>query len=74
MSRKQFILLAAALRVARAHIFEADESAVWVVDELIYTVAVVCRQLNKEFSFDTFYAASNYKDQDNARNTQIVNA
>ncbi len=74
MSRKHFVLLAAALRVARAHIGEHDPTALWVVDELIYTVAVVCRQCNKEFSFDTFYSASNYKGRDNASNTQIVNA
>jgi len=65
MSRKHFILLAAALRVCRLHISEHDPSALWVVDELIYTVAVVCSKCNDLFSFDKFYTASNYKGQDN---------
>lgn len=65
MSRKHFILLAAALRVARMHVDNADSTALWVVDELIYTIATVCDSVNPNFSYDRFYTASNYKGRDN---------
>ncbi len=64
MSRKHFILLAAALRVSRTHIGNHDPSALWVVDELIYTVATVCSSVNDNFSFDRFYSACDYKGRD----------
>lgn len=68
MSRKDFIVLAAALRIQReqALINLTAVNRLALVDELIYTIACVCNSQNKLFSFDKFYTASNYKGQDNA--------
>ena len=55
MSRKHFILLAAALRALRGYHPTAE------TDDAIRAVAVVCAACNKEFSFDRFYSAANYK-------------
>ena len=62
MSRKHFVLLAAALRVAREN--HPAEST----DDLIRTVATVCNQCNPLFSFDRFYQAANYKGLNDANN------
>ena len=59
MSRKHFRLLAAALRCLREHHPDSH------TDDAIRAVAVVCAACNKEFSFDRFYAAANYKGIDN---------
>ncbi len=66
MSRKHFILLAAALRVQReqARLNLSPENKLALVDELIYTVATVCKSQNKLFSFDRFYKAADYKGGD----------
>ena len=71
MSRKHFILLAAALRLQReqARIALSTENKLELVDDLIRTVATVCAQCNKEFSFDRFYAAADYKGRDGNGNT-----
>ena len=63
MSRKDFIVLAAALRIQReqALINLTTQNRVALVDELIYTVATVCKSQNKLFSFDRFYTAADYK-------------
>ena len=63
MSRKDFIVLAAALRIQReqALINLTTQNRVALVDELIYTVATVCKSQNKLFSFDRFYKAADYK-------------
>ena len=70
MSRKDFIVIAAALRIQReqALINLTPVNRLALVDELIYTLATVCKSQNKLFSFDRFYTASNYKGQDNASN------
>lgn len=67
MSRKDFIVLAAALRIQReqALINLTTQNRVALVDELIYTVATVCKSQNKLFSFDRFYTAADYKGQGN---------
>jgi hypothetical protein len=63
MSRKHFILLAAALRVQReqARINLSPVNRLVVVDELIHTIATVCNSVNPNFSFDRFYSACDYK-------------
>jgi hypothetical protein len=63
MSRKDFIVLAAALRIQReqALINLTTQNRIALVDELIYTIATVCKSQNKLFSFDRFYRAANYK-------------
>ena len=63
MSRKDFIVLAAALRIQReqALINLTTQNRVALVDELIYTIATVCKSQNKLFSFDRFYTAADYK-------------
>ena len=67
VSRKHFVLLAAALRLQReqARIELSTDNKLALVDDLIRTVAVVCASCNKEFSFDRFYSAANYKGIDN---------
>ncbi len=62
MSRKHFILLAAALRALRLRHPTTE------ADDCIRAVAVVCAACNKEFSFDRFYSAANYKGLNDARN------
>jgi len=64
MTRKHFILLAAALRVHRAALSDQGESVIWETDNLICNVATVCASINPNFSFDRFYTAANYKGQD----------
>ena len=66
MSRKHFILLAAALRVHRAALSDQPESIVWECDNLISNVACVCNSVNPNFSFDRFYTAANHKGCDDA--------
>ena len=56
MSRKHFVLLAAALRLHRATCNSQTDC-----DDLIRTVALVCAKCNKLFSLDRFYSAANYK-------------
>ncbi len=63
MSKKHFILLAAALRLHRAQ-FPASPTYLRETDNLIETVALVCSKCNKLFSFDRFYSACNYKGRD----------
>ncbi len=65
MSRKHFILLAAALRAHRGVCLGMEIPS---CDDLIRSVAVVCAACNKEFSFDRFYSAANYKGLNDARN------
>ena len=66
MTRKHFILLAAALRVHRAALDDQDESIIWECDNLISNVACVCNSVNSNFDFDRFYNAANYKGRDDA--------
>ena len=61
MSRKHFVLLAAALRLHRASCTSKLDC-----DDLIYSIACLCKGCNSNFNFDRFYTASNYKGADNA--------
>jgi len=67
MSKKHFIVLAAALRLHREQ-YPASPAHLRNTDELIETIASVCKSQNKLFSFDRFYTASNYKGRDHASN------
>ena len=66
MTRKHFILLAAALWVHRTSLSDQPESIVWECDNLISNVACVCNSVNPNFDFDRFYNAANYKGRDDA--------
>ncbi len=58
-------MLANALRLHRSRINTRDAITLEHVDELIYDVALVCNANNRNFSYDRFYTACNYKGRDN---------
>ena len=61
MYKRDFIELAHMLRQTRENIDAAGRP---YLDELTYSIAVIGKRLNSRFSFDKFYAASNYKGRD----------